>query len=395
MKRSLTCIVSLILAFSLLLAPITVSASEGISGIRTSGYYIDDREEVVGSWTLVERTEYDIAHARTKEVQEIVSYTIGAKKLSTTISLVAEGTPVQGVEFYIPASRNSPGATINVYRLQKPTAPFVYKHECMFDSDSSTSGILNGVFFIKNSEPVLQSDLYLCDYPLSSQSPIIWPDSIQFSDVAGHPLEEALLMAAQSGIMSGDGRGHANPDKLLTRAELVTLAYNVVGKPAAEATVTFSDVSSSAWHYQAVSWAASIGIVQGIGGGKFAPEAPITRQDFAVIIHNITTKYLHLDAPISRYQTPIADYSLISDYAKAAARSAVDTRLITLEYKLQEAMNGYPFNWLDVEFYSSNDLSFAFYFRPKDSVPRADAIYTFVALKTMADALDGYPSRST
>lgn len=46
----------------------------------------------------------------------------------------------------------------------------------------------------------------------------------------------------------------------------------------------FSDVAASAWYAPGVSWAASEGIVSGVGDGKFEPNRNITRQEMAVIM---------------------------------------------------------------------------------------------------------------
>ena len=41
---------------------------------------------------------------------------------------------------------------------------------------------------------------------------------------------------------------------------------------------------TTGWYADAVNWAASEGIVAGVGGGRFAPDQPITRQDLAVML---------------------------------------------------------------------------------------------------------------
>lgn len=46
----------------------------------------------------------------------------------------------------------------------------------------------------------------------------------------------------------------------------------------------FADVEASAWYAPSVSWAASKGIVSGVGDGKFEPNRNITRQEMAVIM---------------------------------------------------------------------------------------------------------------
>ncbi|MBC8536485.1 M20/M25/M40 family metallo-hydrolase [Feifania hominis] len=103
-----------------------------------------------------------------------------------------------------------------------------------------------------------------------------------------------------------------DPDTALTRAGAVRLIYEAAGRPAASGGETFADVAGE--DAQAVSWAASAGIAGGIGGGLFAPDAPVTRQEFAAMLHR-------------RAGTPAAAGSLdgFSDAASAAvwARDAL------------------------------------------------------------------------
>ncbi|MBR2778966.1 MAG: S-layer homology domain-containing protein [Firmicutes bacterium] len=53
---------------------------------------------------------------------------------------------------------------------------------------------------------------------------------------------------------------------------------------AALQSVTFEDVPADAWYAEAVNWAASEGIVNGVGDGQFAPDATITRAQMVTIL---------------------------------------------------------------------------------------------------------------
>ena len=46
---------------------------------------------------------------------------------------------------------------------------------------------------------------------------------------------------------------------------------------------TLTDVPADAWYARAVETLASLGMVEGVGGGKFAPERTITRAEFTVM----------------------------------------------------------------------------------------------------------------
>lgn len=46
----------------------------------------------------------------------------------------------------------------------------------------------------------------------------------------------------------------------------------------------FTDVSPDDWYFGAVEWAASLGIVSGLGEGIFALNTPISREQLAVML---------------------------------------------------------------------------------------------------------------
>lgn len=93
---------------------------------------------------------------------------------------------------------------------------------------------------------------------------------------------EAIEFACTKGLMNGYSNGNFGPEDTITRAQFAQIIYNKAGRPQAWSG-KFSDVTTG-WYANAVNWAAAEGIVTGIGGGKFAPDRPITRQDLAVML---------------------------------------------------------------------------------------------------------------
>ena len=94
---------------------------------------------------------------------------------------------------------------------------------------------------------------------------------------------KAVEFVCTNGLMSGYANGRFGPNDTLTRAQFAQIIYNKEGRPATGGS-RFSDVKDGMWYADAVNWAAAEGIVAGIGGGKFAPDRPITRQDLAVML---------------------------------------------------------------------------------------------------------------
>ena len=74
------------------------------------------------------------------------------------------------------------------------------------------------------------------------------------------------------------------PDLTLTRAMLAVILYARAGEPAVTAENKFSDVPTGQWYTNAVIWAAENGIVAGCGDGTFRPDAAVTRAQAAVML---------------------------------------------------------------------------------------------------------------
>ena len=83
--------------------------------------------------------------------------------------------------------------------------------------------------------------------------------------------------------LNGYGGGLFGPDDHMTRAQAAQMFYNLLLDQEVSAAVRFTDVPADAWYARAVETLASLGMVEGVGGGKFAPERTITRAEFTVM----------------------------------------------------------------------------------------------------------------
>ena len=83
--------------------------------------------------------------------------------------------------------------------------------------------------------------------------------------------------------LNGYGTGLFGPDDHMTRAQAAQMFYNLLLDQEVSAAVRFTDVPADAWYARAVETLASLGMVKGVGGGKFAPERTITRAEFTVM----------------------------------------------------------------------------------------------------------------
>ena len=151
------------------------------------------------------------------------------------------------------------------------------------------------------------------------------PDS-RFDDVAKSAwYYKAVEYVAENGIMSGVSAREFAPNAGFSRAMLAQTLYAMSGKPAVKAEGTFADVVANAWYADAVNWAAEKGYVSGVGDGKFAPDASVTREQMALILY----RYAGSPDASGMAQKEFADSSSVSAYAADAIRWAVHEGLIS------------------------------------------------------------------
>ena len=75
------------------------------------------------------------------------------------------------------------------------------------------------------------------------------------------------------------------PNYTTTRAMLVTILWREAGSPVVDFDMAFEDVEANTWYTEAIRWAASKGIVDGMSDTEFAPNANITREQMVTIFY--------------------------------------------------------------------------------------------------------------
>ena len=90
----------------------------------------------------------------------------------------------------------------------------------------------------------------------------------------------------------------------------------------------FTDVPEGMWYTSAVTWAAQNEIVNGIGGGRFDPDAKITREQMCLMLCNYIEKYLGKTLEFEKEVTTFEDDGSISDWAKDAVYKCAKSGLV-------------------------------------------------------------------
>ena len=88
--------------------------------------------------------------------------------------------------------------------------------------------------------------------------------------------------------------GNVHPQGNISRAETATIFFRLLKADTRDGNLTaenvFADVANGKWFNKAVSTMAKLGIVKGRSAETFAPNAPITRAEFAAICARFNTK---------------------------------------------------------------------------------------------------------
>ena len=134
-----------------------------------------------------------------------------------------------------------------------------------------------------------------------------------FSDVSTSAYYyEAVKWAQEKGITGGIGNGLFGPNQPCTRAQIVTFLWRAAGSPVVNYAMNMTDVAEDAYYAEAVRWALSEGITTGTGDGKFSPDATCTRAQSVTFLFRAIGKLVDSKAEFSDVLTD-------SYYANAVA----------------------------------------------------------------------------
>ncbi len=127
-------------------------------------------------------------------------------------------------------------------------------------------------------------DTYGKSVTIQVNDPDFAPMQDKFEDIQGHWAEEEILIATYRGLFNGLSQTRFGPDETLTRGQLVTILHRLDGESEAMMEAPFTDVDPDAYYADAIDWAYSWGIVEGISEELFAPDEAITREAVVTIL---------------------------------------------------------------------------------------------------------------
>lgn len=111
-------------------------------------------------------------------------------------------------------------------------------------------------------------------------------DNKKFRDVIGHWAENEIMFLLDKGWISGYPNGTYKPNNPVTRAEAAKIISQFLALNPTSEKISFSDVNTNFWAYEVIRLVAQHHIMNGMGNGRFYPNAFLTRAQIAQIFYN-------------------------------------------------------------------------------------------------------------
>lgn len=227
-----------------------VSNNSGTSGtfkIDNDGKYIDEANEIYNMYSVNMKREY-IDFLRNEEKFNNMLVEIGEKKIDD-IKIFPVSSNV--LCLYLKCNKNEYIIKIKdtdgtgYKRLPNIELNTIYKIKDVFNQDNNWA-------YVSQTKPTYTT--------------------------------EAEALQSQ-GLLNGTENG-LDLLKPLTRAEAATILLRAMGQSTdtSETVQTFSDVPSDKWYYGATQNAYKLGLINGVGDNKFAPEDSVTAVQFSTMV---------------------------------------------------------------------------------------------------------------
>jgi len=199
--------------------------------------------------------------------------------------------------------------SLHVYSLDKAGNLFVIDD---FSYDENKKGFV----FTSDSLGMFAIGAFLLD---DGSTPLgfgeIWEGGLFLDVPENHWAYKYIEFMVEMGFVHGVGGSLFAPERDITRAEFVTLLFNMSGDELPAAITKFSDVSAIGWYAPYIAWALENGIAYGTGVNTFSPDEMITLQDMVIML----VRYAELAGlVIDSVDTDYIINGNAADYAEAA-----------------------------------------------------------------------------
>lgn len=148
---------------------------------------------------------------------------------------------------------------------------------------------------------------------------------LRFDDVkVGQWFYDSVIYATDKGWISGIGNNKFAPNDSMRRGDFCIMMARIDGANLDGYHVTrFKDVPDNSYYMKAIAYCADKGYVSGVGNGRFAPNATITREQMARIIANVK-KLAPVNTPVKKFN----DDAKISGWARPYIYACLNARIL-------------------------------------------------------------------
>ncbi len=140
--------------------------------------------------------------------------------------------------------------------------------------------------------------------------------------------KDSIEALAGRGIINGTGGGRFDPAAPITRAQFIKLLMQAFDLADDDAVCTFKDVKKGEWYYSSVAAAQKLKIVSGNADGSFGINDGITRQDMAVMAYK-TALLQNISLSGGPAVTQFTDKAAIASYAVEAVAAMQESGIIS------------------------------------------------------------------
>lgn len=151
-----------------------------------------------------------------------------------------------------------------------------------------------------------------------SVSGTAYADTLPFNDISSKAwYYNGIKFVYNAGIMNGTSANTFAPMAPTTREQMVTIVYNMAGKPSTSYRNKFNDVPSGKYFSIPVTWAVNKGITNGVEKNRFGVGQNVTREQVAAFLYSYAKsagQNVSAQADLGRY----GDGAQVSSWARTA-----------------------------------------------------------------------------
>lgn len=148
----------------------------------------------------------------------------------------------------------------------------------------------------------------------------------KFKDISASAWYAAAVdFCVKQNYMDGVGGGKFAPNTKVSRAMLATVLHRISGSKVKFKDASFRDVKKGQWYFDGVEYCAKMGIVTGYGNGYFGPNDLLTRQDMVTMFYRFAVKTNRAETASRKLLTTYTDHKKVSTYAREGINWALNS----------------------------------------------------------------------